>query len=87
MSETCAQSVRHLLSMRHLLSETLDEVKQLLSEKLIYTRIYDFLVAKNVLYEKQFGFRRNHSTSHAINYSIKYIADKIEQKSMLLESS
>ena len=56
-------------------------------EKLIYTRIYDFLVAKNVLYEKQFGFRRNHSTSHAINYSIKYIADKIEQKSMLLESS
>ena len=49
-------------------------------EKLIYSRIYDFLVAKNVLYEKQFGFRRNHSTSHAINYSIKYIADKIEQK-------
>ena len=49
-------------------------------EKFIYTRIYDFLVAKNVLYEKQFGFRRNHSTSHAINYSIKYIADKIEQK-------
>ena len=31
-------------------------------EKLIYSRIYDFLVAKNVLYEKQFGFRRNHST-------------------------
>ena len=41
----------------------------------IYSRIYDFLDAKNVLYEKQFGFRRNHSTSHAINYS------------MLLESS
>ena len=58
-----------------------------LFEKLIYSRIYDFLVAKNVLYEKQFGFRRNHSTSHDINYSIKYIADKIEQKSMLLESS
>ena len=32
------------------------------------------------MYEKQFGFRRNNSTSHAINYSIKYIADKIEQK-------
>ena len=56
-------------------------------EKLIYSRIYDFLVAKNVFYEKQFGFRRNHFTSHAIKYSIKYIADKIEQKSMLLESS
>ena len=49
-------------------------------EKLIYSRLYDYLIAKNVLYEKQFGFRKNHSTSHAINYSIKHIADKIEQK-------
>ena len=39
-------------------------------ETLIYGHIYDFLVAKKVLYEKHFGFRRNHSTSHAINYSI-----------------
>ena len=36
--------------------------------------------AKGVLYEKQFGFRKNHSTSHAINYSIKYITDNIEKK-------
>ena len=49
-------------------------------EKLIYCRIYDYLIAKNVLYEKQFGFRKNHSTSHAINYSLKHITDKIEQK-------
>ena len=39
-----------------------------------------FLIAKNILYEKQFGFRKNHSTSHAINYSVKYVADNIEQK-------
>ena len=51
-----------------------------LFEKIIYKRIYAFLIAKNILYEKQFGFRKNHSTSHAINYSVKYVADNIEQK-------
>ena len=51
-----------------------------LLEKLIYIRIYSFLIAKKILYEKQFGFRKNHSTSHAINHSIKYVTDNIEQK-------
>ena len=51
-----------------------------LFEKLIYKRIYSFLIAKKILYEKQFGFRKNHSTSHAINYSVKYVTDNIEQK-------
>ena len=51
-----------------------------LFEKLIYVRIYNFLISKNVLYEKQFGFRKSHSTSHAINYSVKYVADNLEQK-------
>ena len=49
-------------------------------EKIIYTRIYDFLIKNKILYEKQFGFRKGHSTSHAINYSVKYVSDKIEQK-------
>ena len=48
--------------------------------KLIYVRIYNFLISKNILYEKQFGFRKSHSTSHAINYSVKYLADNLEQK-------
>ena len=51
-----------------------------LFEKIIYKRIYAFLITKNILYDKQFGFRKNHSTSHAINYSVKYVADNIEQK-------
>ena len=46
----------------------------------MYVRIYNFLISKNVLYEKQFGFRKSHSTSHAINYSVKYVADNLEQK-------
>ena len=49
-------------------------------EKLIYKRMYSFFVSKNILYEKQFGFRQNHSTSHAINYSVDYVAKKIEDK-------
>ena len=49
-------------------------------EKLLYERIYSFLVSRKILYEKQFGFRKNHSTTHAINYSVKYITDNIEHK-------
>ena len=35
-------------------------------EKCIYKRIYSYLDRKNLLYSKQFGFRGNHSTNHAI---------------------
>ena len=49
-------------------------------EKLIYKRMYSFFLSKNVLYEKQFGFRQNHSTSHTINYSVDCVAKKIEDK-------
>ena len=34
----------------------------------------------NVIYDKQFGFRKNHSTSHAINYSINKILSEVENK-------
>ena len=34
----------------------------------------------NVLFKNQFGFRRKHSTSHAINYSINKILSEIESK-------
>ena len=48
--------------------------------KIIYKRIYSFLIAKNILYENNLDFEKNHSTSHAINYSVKYVTDNIEQK-------
>ena len=35
-------------------------------EKLIHRRIFDFLNRKMLLYENQFGFRKNHSTSLAL---------------------
>ena len=38
--------------------------------------MHDYIASlphKNTLYEQQFGFRKSHSTSHAVNYSIDHI--------------
>ena len=53
-------------------------------EKVIYSRLYSFLTAMNVIYDKQFGFRKNHSTTHAINYSIDKILGEIEAKNHVI---
>ena len=42
-------------------------------EKILYKRIYSFVTSKNIISENQFGFRANHSTSHAIHNSINFI--------------
>ena len=42
--------------------------------------MYNFMTRMGVIYNKQFGFRKNHSTSHAINYSINKILKEIENK-------
>ena len=49
-------------------------------EKLIYSRLYCFLTAKGIIYENQFGFRKYHSTSHAVNYSVNKIRHSIENR-------
>ena len=43
-------------------------------EKLLAKRIYSFLEKNHILYEFQYGFRKGHSTSHALTE----IADKIK---------
>jgi len=35
-------------------------------ERLIYNQIHSFISKHNILYSYQFGFRKNHSTEHAI---------------------
>ena len=49
-------------------------------EKLIYNRLYQFLEDNKTIYENQYGFRRGHSTNHALNYSVTYIDSQIKRK-------
>ena len=48
-------------------------------EKVIFTRLYSFFVSQGLLHDKQFGFRKNHSTNHALNYSISHIKSQISK--------
>ena len=36
-------------------------------ERIMYNRLYSFLVSNNILYEKQFGFQKEHSTDHTLS--------------------
>ena len=53
-------------------------------EKIIYSRLYSFFVSQGILHDKQFGFRKNHSTSHALNYSINHIKETLKKGEHIL---
>ena len=42
-------------------------------EKILYSRIYDYVTSKNIISETKFGFRKLHFTSHAIYHSVNFI--------------
>ena len=48
-------------------------------EKVIYNRIYNFVTSQRILNQNQFGFRKSHSTSHAVNYLVSIIDDSIRK--------
>ena len=48
------------------------------SEKVIHSRLYDFLSSQGILHDSQFGFQKGHSTSHALNYSIHHIQQSLK---------
>ena len=48
-------------------------------EKVIYTRCIKYLGKNNILYEYQFGFRQNHSRSHALLLLIEKLASAYEK--------
>ena len=48
-------------------------------EKIIYSRLYSFFTSQGLLYDKQFGFRKNHSTNHALNFSVSHIKSELRK--------
>lgn len=48
-------------------------------EKITYKRIYDFLSLNDILYQSQYGFRKNHSTVDAIIQFIGEVSKGIEE--------
>lgn len=50
-------------------------------EKAIYSRVYDFIESHHLLSDQQFGFRRSHSTEHALLYVDEIIKDSLEKGS------
>ena len=53
-------------------------------EKIIYTRLYSFVISKGMLNENQFGFRKGHGTSHAIHQSVNMITNALSSKKHVL---
>ena len=53
-------------------------------EKVMFARLHSFLTSQNLLYENQYGFRKYHSTSHAINYSVNHVESCLKQKKHVL---
>ena len=53
-------------------------------EKVIYKRLYSYFTSQGLLCNTQFGFRKHHSTSHALNYSIDHIKDALRNGNHVL---
>ena len=53
-------------------------------EKIIYSRLYKFLTQKGMISDSQFGFRKNHSTGHAIHHSVNIIKKGLQSKKHVL---
>lgn len=53
-------------------------------EKLVYRRLYDFLMKYDVLYKYQFGFRKNYSTSLALIDVLDYCYHNLDKGNTVL---
>ena len=49
-------------------------------ERVMHTRLYDFLDDSNVFYELQFGFRKQYSTNHALLSIVEDIRSNLDNK-------
>ena len=53
-------------------------------EKIVYKRLYSFITHINDVSSQQFGFRQNHSTTHATTLLINNIVDACEKRQSVL---
>ena len=53
-------------------------------EKLIHSRLTKFFDDNNVIYNKQFGFRKKHSTIHALNTAVTQIINSLNKNNVVL---
>ena len=53
-------------------------------EKIMYNRVISFLNKLDFFYKHQYGFRKNHSTCHAISVLTESITDVLEKKEHVL---
>ncbi|XP_065652985.1 uncharacterized protein LOC136080294 [Hydra vulgaris] len=53
-------------------------------ERIMYNRIYSYLVENKILYENQFGFKKNNSTEHAILQLTRNITDSFKDSCFTL---
>ena len=53
-------------------------------EKLIHSRMTNFFDENNVIYNKQFGFRKKHSTVHALNTAVTQIIKSLNKNDIVL---
>ena len=49
-------------------------------EKVMYSRLWDFLNKHDIIFDRQFGFRKNHSTNHALLSIVEEIKKKLDRK-------
>ena len=52
-------------------------------EKVIFNRVYDFLEDSDLLYKYQFGFRKKHSTNHALISITEQIREALDSNKKL----
>jgi len=53
-------------------------------ERAMHNRLSDFMESNAILYNKQFGFRKNHSTTHAIIEVVDKITEALDQRKITI---
>ena len=55
-------------------------IKSKVLEQIVHKRVYDFFISHNIVYEQQFGFQKNKSTSLAVLNIYSELIKSIENK-------